>query len=49
MAFLLLLGEGVKKAFLKQCEAAYVPFATRVVDKIWQGGRFWSEEFCCKN
>ena len=37
MVFLLFLGEGVEGAFLKECEAANLPFPPRVVNKIGQG------------
>ena len=49
MAFLLVLGEGVKGVFLKECEAAFLLFPPRVFNKIWQGGRYGCEGWCCKN
>ena len=35
VAFVLVLGEGVKGASLKECEAAFLRFSTYVVNKIW--------------
>ena len=49
VAFLLVLGEGVEGAFLKECEAANRPFPPRVVNKLRQGRRYGSEGWCCKN
>ena len=49
MVFLLVLGEGVKGVFLKECEAAYLPFPLRVIKKLWQGCRYGCEGWCCKN
>ena len=49
VVFVRVLGEGVKGAFLKECEAAFLRFSTHVVNKIWQGGRYGSEGYCCKN
>ena len=49
MAFLLVLGEGEKKAFLKECAAVYLPFPPRLVNKIRQGGRYGCEGWYCKN
>ena len=43
VVFVGVLGEGVKGAFLKECEAAFLWFPTHDVDKIWQGGRYGSE------
>ena len=37
MEFLLVLGEGVEGAFLRECEAANLLFPPQVVNKIWQG------------
>ena len=48
LAFFLVLGEGVEGAFLKECEAAFLQFPTHVVNKIWQGGRYRSKEYCCE-
>ena len=48
VAFLLVLGEGVEGAFLKECVAAYLRFPTHVVNKIRQGGGYCSEGWCCK-
>ena len=41
--FFLVLGEGVEGTFLKECEAANLPFPPRVVTKIWQGCRYGYE------
>ena len=49
MAFVLVLGEGVKGAFMKECEAAYLPFQPRVVNKIWKGCLYGCEGRCCQN
>ena len=46
--FVLVLGEGVKGASLKECEAAFLRFPPHVVNKIWQRGRYGSERWCCK-
>ena len=46
--FVLVLGKGVERASLKECEAAFLWFPPHVVTKISQGGRFESEECCCK-
>ena len=49
VVFLLVLDEGVKGAFLKECEAAFLRFPPHVVTKIFQGGRYGSAECCCEN
>ena len=46
MVFLFVLGKGVDRAFLKECEAANLLFAPRVVNQIRQGGRYGSEGCC---
>ena len=38
VVFVLVLGEGVKGASLKECEAAFLWFPIHVVYKIWQRG-----------
>ena len=47
--FVPVLGEGVERASLKECEAAFLRFPPHVVTKILQRGRYGSEEYCCKN
>ena len=47
MVFVRVLGKGVKGAFLKECEAAFLRFLPHVVNKIWQRGRYGSEGYCC--
>ena len=49
VVFVPVLGEGVKGASLKECEAAFLRFPTHVVNKIWQRGRYGSEGCCCQN
>ena len=49
MVFLLVLGEGVERAFLKECELETLPLPSRVVNKILQWGWYGSEVSCCKN
>ena len=46
--FVRVLGEGVKGASLKECEAAFLRFPSHVVTKIQQRGRYESDELCCK-
>ena len=46
--FVLVLGERVEGASLKECEAAFLLFPPYVVTKIWQRGRYGSEGCCCK-
>ena len=46
--FVLVLGEGVEGAPLKECEAAFPQFLQHVVNKIWQRGRYGSEGYHCK-
>ena len=46
--FFLILDGGVEGASLKECEAAFLRFPPHVVTKIWQGGRYGSEGWCCK-
>ena len=48
VVFVLVLGEGVKGASLKGCEAAILRFPPHVVNNIWQGGLYGSEGWCCK-
>ena len=43
VAFLLVLGKGVERASLKECEAAFLRFPPHVVNKIWQRGRYGSD------
>ena len=35
-------------AFFKECEAAYLRFPPRVVNKIWQRCRYGFARWCCK-
>ena len=49
VVFFRVVGEGVEGAFVKVCEAAYVLFPLQVVNKVWQGDRFGSEGYYCKN
>ena len=46
--FFLVLGKGVERASLKECEAAFLRFPPHVVTKIWQRGRYGSEGCGCK-
>ena len=48
VAFVLVLGEGVERASLKECEAAFLRFSTYVVNTIWQRGCYGSKGCCCK-
>ena len=43
VVFVRVLGEGVKGAFLKECEAAFLRFLLHVVNKIYQRSRYGSE------
>ena len=43
VGFVPVLGEYVKEASLKECEAAFLLFPPHVVTKIWQRGRYGSE------
>ena len=49
VVLVLVLGEDVEGASLKECEAAFLRFPTHVVNMIWQGARYGSEGCCCKN
>ena len=44
VVFVRVLGEGVKGASLKECEAAFLWYPPHVVTKIFQGGRGESEK-----
>ena len=46
--FVPVLGEGVERASLKECEAAFLRFPIHVVTKIWQRGHYTFEGCCCK-
>ena len=37
--FFLVLGKGVEGGFLKECEAANLPFPPRDDNNVWQGGQ----------
>ena len=43
VVFVPVLGEGMERASLKECEAAFLRFPPHVVTKIWQRGRYGSE------
>ena len=47
VVFVRVLGEGVKGASSKECEAAFLRFPTNVVNKIQQGGRYGSGACAC--
>ena len=48
VVFVRVLAEGVKGAFLNECEAAFLSFPLHVFNKIWQRGRYGSGGYCCK-
>ena len=48
VVFVRVLDGGVEGASFKECEAAFLRLPRHVVIKIWQGGCYGSEEWCCK-
>ena len=48
VAFVRVLGGGVKGASLKECEAAFLRLSPHVVNKIYQRGRYGSEGCGCR-
>ena len=48
VVFVLVLGEGVEGASLKECAAAFLWFPPHVVTKIWQRGRYGCKGCCCE-